>query len=133
MAVIRWAIGLALLSLLASGCSDGRVKPLGQGVEIVVELLGHPDLKGMSAQQAVDHLFSRQGQELWPERPGLPELAYRSSQDGRQPARILFLRAPDAPWSVVVTAQGDHVLVEGFGTSLEKPLMTTSLKFAETK
>lgn len=118
---------LVLLFLL-SGCYQGqREDNLRQAVEVVKGVLAKPEFAGKTAQQKLDFLFSPEAEKLWPPRPQA-ELNDASGKSGEQPSRILYLRAPDAPWSVVVRVQDDHLVVEGYGASLAQPEISVSLK-----
>lgn len=123
-------VGLAVMS---AGCwSDPRPGNLRRGVTIMLALLARPRLHALARKQGgkltastlVDALFSHQGRELWPGPPAI-EASDQPLQPHRLPPRILFLRNPDAPWSVVVAPgkQQNTVVVEGFGMNLRAPLV----------
>ena len=117
-----------VLLILLSGCYQGqRETNLRQAVEVVKGVLAKPEFEGKTAQQKLDFLFSPEAEKLWPPRPQA-ELSDASGQPGEQPSRILYLRTPDAPWSVVVRVQDDHLVVEGYGGSLAQPELSVSLK-----
>ncbi|MGE0488730.1 MAG: hypothetical protein AB7S38_05915 [Vulcanimicrobiota bacterium] len=114
--------------ILLGGCyQQQREDNLRQAVEVVQSVLAKPEFEGKTAEQKLDFLFSPEAQTLWPPRPEA-ELNDASAKSGQQPSRILYLRTPDAPWSVVVRVQDDHLMVEGYGASLAQPEISVSLK-----
>lgn len=133
-------LAVLVLSVLIVGCYlDRRPQALRRGVDQVRSVLAEPKLHSLAIKQTgktpedrlVEALFSSQARALWPPRRP-PEYDFDYSDAAGLPRRIAYLRAPDLPWSVVVTPDpAQHqVLLQGYGQTLDTPLVTDTVPVA---
>ena len=78
---------------------------------------------GKSPELLIKALFSEPGRALWP--PVAPsQTSYEAPYPpGSLPPRIVFTRAAELPWSVVVAAEGQSIVLTGYGMTLNTPLV----------
>lgn len=125
---LPWGSCLLFLALFV-GCTafDGREARLRLAAERMEPVLRRPELAqlagGKQAEKLVAGLFSLPGRKLWPP-PATSQTAYDAPLEppGCIPPRIVFTRAPELPWCVVVRAEGETISLAGYGQDLSAPL-----------
>lgn len=124
---------LLVLGVLLAGCGlDSRPQALRRGLDQVRSVLADPRLKSLAAKSSggtpeerlVEALFSPEARGLWP-----PRLAQESDfsykDQSKLPGRIVYMRRPDVPWSVVVIPEPKthRILLQGYGQLLQRPIL----------
>ncbi len=130
---------MALVGLLGCDAIDPRPRALRRGMDQARSVLAERKLKALAdkrqektpEERLVGALFSYEARGLWPPRLA-SEYDFNSRDQAKLPGRIAYLLEPDLPWAVVIQAlpKQHRIQIDGYGTSIEKPLWRESLEVA---